>query len=34
MDYCDMILSLPDMQEWTLAAKAEPAAMEELEAEF
>jgi glutathione S-transferase len=34
MDYCELILSLPDMQEWIEAAKAEPAAMEELEAEF
>ena len=33
-DYCDTILSLPDMQEWIEAAKAEPAALEELEAEF
>ena len=33
-DYCDSILSLPDMQEWIEAAKAEPAALEELEAEF
>ena len=33
-DYCDMILSLPDMQEWIEAGKAEPAAVEELEAEF
>jgi glutathione S-transferase len=33
-DYCDMMLSLPDMLEWIEAAKAEPAALEELEAEF
>jgi glutathione S-transferase len=33
-DYCETIISLPDMQEWTEAAKAEPAALEELEAEF
>jgi glutathione S-transferase len=33
-DYCETILSLPDMQEWVEAAKAEPAALEELEAEF
>ena len=33
-DYCETILSLPDMQEWIEAAKAEPAALEELEAEF
>jgi hypothetical protein len=29
-----MILSLPDMQEWIEAARKEPAAVEELEAEF
>jgi glutathione S-transferase len=34
MDYCEMILSLPDMLEWIEAAKKEPAAVEELEAEF
>ena len=34
MDYCEMILSLPDMQEWIEAARKEPAAVEELEAEF
>jgi glutathione S-transferase len=33
-DYCETILSLPDMQEWFEVAKAEPAALEELEAEF
>jgi glutathione S-transferase len=33
-DYCETILALPDMLEWTEAAKAEPAALEELEAEF
>ena len=33
-DYCDMILSLPDMQEWIEAAKNESEALEELEAEF
>ena len=33
-DYCETILSLPDMQEWIEAAKAEPADLEELEAEF
>lgn len=33
-DYCETILSLPDMQEWIEAGKAEPAAVEELEAEF
>ena len=33
-DYCETILSLPDMLEWIEAAKAEPAALEELEAEF
>ena len=33
-DYCDTVLNLPDMIEWTEAAKAEPMAVEELEAEF
>ena len=33
-DYCETILNLPDMLEWIEAAKAEPAAVEELEAEF
>ncbi len=33
-DYCETILALPDMIEWTQAAKAEPTAVEELEAEF
>ncbi len=33
-DYCDLILGLPDMMEWIEAAKIEPAAVEELEAEF
>ena len=33
-DYCETILSLPDMLEWIEAAKAEPDAVEELEAEF
>ena len=33
-DYCDTILNLPDMLEWIEAAKAEPEAVEELEAEF
>jgi len=33
-DYCDTILNLPDMLEWIEAAKAEPDAVEELEAEF
>lgn len=33
-DYCENILTLPDMQEWIEAAKAEDVAMEELEAEF
>ena len=33
-DYCETILALPDMLEWIEAAKAEPAALEELEAEF
>ncbi len=33
-DYCENILTLPDMQEWIEAAKTEDVAMEELEAEF
>jgi glutathione S-transferase len=33
-DYCETILNLPDMLEWIAAAKAEPDAVEELEAEF
>ncbi|MBN9589825.1 MAG: glutathione S-transferase [Alphaproteobacteria bacterium 64-11] len=33
-DYCETILALPDMIEWIEAAKAEPTAVEELEAEF
>ena len=34
MDYCEMILSLPDMQEWIEAAKAEPDEVVELDVEF
>jgi glutathione S-transferase len=33
-DYCDTIMNLPDMLEWIEAAKAEPDAVEELDAEF
>jgi glutathione S-transferase len=33
-DYCETILNLPDMLEWIEAAKEEPDAVEELEAEF
>jgi glutathione S-transferase len=33
-DYCDTIMNLPDMMEWVEAAKAEPDAVEELDAEF
>ena len=33
-DYCDTIMNLPDMIEWVEAAKAEPEAVEELDAEF
>ena len=33
-DYCETILTLPDMLEWIEAAKAEPDSVEELEAEF
>ena len=32
--YCDHIMAWPDMLEWIEAAKAEPDAVEELEAEF
>jgi glutathione S-transferase len=32
--YADFILGLPEMQEWTTAALAEPSDMEELEVEF
>ena len=33
-DYCETILALPDMIEWTEEARAERAGIEELEAEF
>ncbi len=33
-DYCETILALPDMLEWTEAAKTERTGIEELEAEF
>jgi glutathione S-transferase len=33
-DYCETIQALPDMIDWTEAARAEPTAVEELEAEF
>jgi glutathione S-transferase len=33
-DYCETILSMADMIEWIEAAKAEPEALEDLEAEF
>ncbi|HVZ68842.1 MAG TPA: glutathione S-transferase family protein [Rhizomicrobium sp.] len=33
-DYCETVLTLPDMIEWIEAAKKEPEALEELEAEF
>jgi glutathione S-transferase len=33
-DYCETILAMDDMIEWTDAAKAEPEALEDLEAEF
>lgn len=33
-DYCETIMTLPDMIEWIEAAKAEPDAVEELDAEF
>jgi glutathione S-transferase len=33
-DYCETILNLPEMLEWTEAARTEKAGIEELEAEF
>jgi glutathione S-transferase len=33
-DYCETIMAMPEMIEWVEAARAEPAALEELEAEF
>ena len=33
-DYCETILTLPDMIEWIEAGRAEPLAVDELEAEF
>lgn len=33
-DYCDTIFAMPDMMEWIEAAKAEPEALDDLEAEF
>jgi glutathione S-transferase len=33
-DYCDTIMNLPDMIEWAEGARAEPDAVEELDAEF
>ena len=33
-DYCETILALPEMAEWTESAKKEPDELEELEAEF
>lgn len=32
--YCDVIMAMPEMQEWIEAAKAEPEDVEELEVEF
>ena len=32
--YADMMMALPEMQEWIEAAKAEPADIEELEVEY
>jgi glutathione S-transferase len=32
--YAEMILAMPEMQEWIAAAKAEPADVEELEVEY
>jgi glutathione S-transferase len=33
-DYCDVVMAMPEMMEWIEAARAEPDAVEELEAEF
>ena len=33
-DYANMIMAMPEMQEWVEAAKAEPAEIEELEVEY
>src|SRR6202167_4984794 len=33
-EYADMVMALPEMQEWIGAAKAEPADIEELEVEY
>ena len=33
-DYCETVLNLPEMLEWTEAARTEKAGIEELEAEF
>ena len=32
--YADVVMSIPEMQEWTAAAKAEPEEIEELEVEY
>jgi glutathione S-transferase len=32
--YCKRVMDLPPMQEWVAAAKAEPAEIDELDAEF
>ena len=32
--YCERIMALPAMQEWVLAAQAEPDSIDELDAEF
>ena len=32
--YADMIMALPEMQQWIEAARAEPADIEELEVEY
>jgi hypothetical protein len=32
--YCQRIMTLPDMVEWVTAARAEPAALEDLDVEF
>jgi glutathione S-transferase len=33
-EYCRLVMSLPEMQEWIAAAKLEPDDIQELEVEF
>jgi glutathione S-transferase len=34
MEYCGVIMEMPEMQEWIAAAKLEPEDIQELEVEF